>query len=150
MANMLFAPDGMKVVEIVPQAWRFCLSSCIHVSNAERSWRTARLLQRKHSTPLVIANSTQKPCLGRLALVYLFCELPAELPWILTTLAEQVPFKMQDYHFWDLAAALNFTYLPIGDKAGRSAFFHRETLNLGSQDDPDAFCFELWRRTVSW
>ena len=29
----------------------------------------------------------------------------------------QVPFKMQDYHFWDLAAALNFTYLPIGDKA---------------------------------
>ena len=29
----------------------------------------------------------------------------------------QVPFKMQDYHFWDLAAALNFTYLPVGDKA---------------------------------
>eukprot|EP00913_Durusdinium_trenchii_P017101 g16084.t1 len=57
MANMLFAPDGMKVVEIVPQ----------------------------------------------------------------------VPFKMQDYHFWDLAAALNFTYLPIGDKVMPNEYDHQVT-----------------------
>eukprot|EP00435_Cladocopium_sp_Y103_P000939 s1647_g1.t1 len=58
MANMLFAPDGMKVVEIVPQ----------------------------------------------------------------------VPFKMQDYHFWDLAAALNFTYLPIGDKVMPNEYDHQLAL----------------------
>ncbi|CAJ1330810.1 unnamed protein product [Effrenium voratum] len=58
MANMLFAPDGMKVVEIVPQ----------------------------------------------------------------------VPFKMQDYHFWDLAAALNFTYMPIGDKVMPNEYDHQLAL----------------------
>eukprot|EP00933_Yihiella_yeosuensis_P036851 TRINITY_DN3066_c1_g3_i1.p1 TRINITY_DN3066_c1_g3~~TRINITY_DN3066_c1_g3_i1.p1 ORF type:complete len:1485 (+),score=281.53 TRINITY_DN3066_c1_g3_i1:270-4724(+) len=52
MANMIFAPEGVKVVEIVPQ----------------------------------------------------------------------VPYKMQNYHFWDLAAALNFTYLPVGDKASFERF----------------------------
>jgi hypothetical protein len=52
MANMLFAPEGVKVVEIVPQ----------------------------------------------------------------------VPYKMQNYHFWDLAAALNFTYLPVGDKVDAETF----------------------------
>ena len=36
-------------------------------------------------------------------------------------LFSQVPFKMQDYHFWDLAAALNFTYLPVGDKVSLHA-----------------------------
>jgi len=41
----------------------------------------------------------------------------AMLLFVLAMCAWQVPFKMQDYHFWDLAAALNFTYLPIGDKA---------------------------------
>lgn len=55
MANMLFARDGVKVVEIVPQ----------------------------------------------------------------------VPFKMQDYHFWDLAAALNFTYLPVGDKVQPNEYDHK-------------------------
>jgi len=55
MANMLFARDGVKVVEIVPQ----------------------------------------------------------------------VPFKMQDYHFWDLAAALNFTYLPVGDKVKPDEYDHK-------------------------
>lgn len=64
MANMLFAPDGMKVVEIVPQA-----------------------------------DGTDQP--RTVEVRFLF---------------SQVPFKMQDYHFWDLAAALNFTYLPVGDK----------------------------------
>eukprot|EP00438_Fugacium_kawagutii_P012681 Skav207523 [mRNA] locus=scaffold907:263229:301472:+ [translate_table: standard] len=83
MANMLFAPDGMKVVEIVPQASR-----------------GARVLKR---------------------VGLLDC---------------QVPFKMQDYHFWDLAAALNFTYLPIGDKAAGPSvmpneYDHQLALDLG-------------------
>lgn len=64
MANMLFAPDGMKVVEIVPQ----------------------------------------------------------------------VPFKMQDYHFWDLAAALNFTYLPIGDKVMPNEYDHQLALDPMTED----------------
>eukprot|EP00442_Polarella_glacialis_P051119 CAMPEP_0115092538 /NCGR_PEP_ID=MMETSP0227-20121206/26829_1 /TAXON_ID=89957 /ORGANISM="Polarella glacialis, Strain CCMP 1383" /LENGTH=1481 /DNA_ID=CAMNT_0002484383 /DNA_START=21 /DNA_END=4466 /DNA_ORIENTATION=+ len=54
MANMLFAPEGVKVVEIVPQ----------------------------------------------------------------------VPFKLQDYHFWDLSAALNFTYMPVGDKVTSAQYDH--------------------------
>lgn len=39
-------------------------------------------------------------------------------------LVPQVPFKMQDYHFWDLAAALNFTYLPLGDKVKSDEYDH--------------------------
>lgn len=55
----------------------------------------------------------------------------------------QVPFKMQDYHFWDLAAALNFTYLPVGDKVRGSlhasplvsTFFWQQTVaNLPAGD----------------
>jgi len=64
MANMIFAPDGMKVVEIVPQ----------------------------------------------------------------------VPFKMQDYHFWDLAAALNFTYLPVGDKVMPNEYDHQLAADPMTED----------------
>lgn len=36
----------------------------------------------------------------------------------------QVPFGLQDYHFRDLAGALNFTYIPVGQQVRSSEFNH--------------------------
>eukprot|EP00931_Biecheleriopsis_adriatica_P030558 TRINITY_DN1800_c0_g1_i1.p1 TRINITY_DN1800_c0_g1~~TRINITY_DN1800_c0_g1_i1.p1 ORF type:complete len:1473 (+),score=315.86 TRINITY_DN1800_c0_g1_i1:60-4478(+) len=46
----------------------------------------------------------------------------------------QVPFKMQDYHFWDLAAALNFSYVPVGDKVKSNEYDHKLALDPMTED----------------